>query len=90
MVVLLHVHVHVHVFDWRLADSPVQVLERWLMCEVRGRKVGLMMHMERVHVVERLRLRLLLESVRWCVSMEGVKGGCLMTDIQGSFRCRHR
>ena len=78
----MHMHIHAQVFDRRFANGSVQVLERWLMGELMRRKTCWVMHVERVDVLERLRMGVLREMI-----VETVKGGRLMSGMQGTFGC---
>ena len=77
---MVHMHIHRHIFDWRLVDVRIHMVER-LMRELLRRKSMLVVHVERIEVRERLLLHVLLH-----VRMEPVESSGLMTGIQGAFR----
>ena len=85
LLVLLEMDVHAQIVNRRLADSTVHAVERRLVREMmRWEGLLLLLHVERVDVLERRLLHLLRD-----VGVEAMEGSGLLASMQGAFRGWH-
>lgn len=80
MMRVMHVEIHCHIFDRRLIDATIEMIESWLVREMLRWKRWLLVHVERIEVREWL-LHGLMQ-----VRIEPVECSALMTGIHGAFR----
>ena len=78
---MVHAHVHSKIVDRRFTNGPLHRIERVLVRELmRWEALRLVMHLERVDVLERLRLKVLRE-----LSLEAIELRGLLSSMQGTF-----